>query len=146
MAFKDYAWTLRTCSRTIINGSLSFFWFSVIMTHCKYYFEILFYVTFVFIKEKFSNDNNKFFWKKFVIVISFFSFKGITHAHLLKISITHHRYLIPLLNLLINYTSARSAHQTLSIKVECIFLSWNFLIIGLSIFFLLTAGLTCSHF
>ena len=29
------------------------------MTHCKYYFEILFYVTFVFIKEKKKSVNNK---------------------------------------------------------------------------------------
>ena len=29
-----------------------FFLFSIIMIHCKHYFEILFYVTFVFIKEK----------------------------------------------------------------------------------------------
>ena len=55
---------LRTSSRTAINGLLrsflffgSFvfffvFLFSFIMTHCKYYFEILFYVTFVLIKEK----------------------------------------------------------------------------------------------
>ena len=56
---------LTTSSRTAINGLLLvfvfvllflfffvFFLFSFVMTHCKYFFEILFYVTFVFIKEK----------------------------------------------------------------------------------------------
>ena len=53
VAFKGYAWILRTSSRTAINGSLRFFsLFSFIMTHPKHYFEILFYVTFVFLKEK----------------------------------------------------------------------------------------------
>ena len=47
---------LTTSSRTAINSLLRFFsfcsfifLFSFIMTHCKYYFEILFHVTFVFI-------------------------------------------------------------------------------------------------
>ena len=66
-----------------------------------------------------------------VIVIPFLSFKGITHAYLLKISITHNKKRIPLLNLLINYISARSAVQILFIKDECTFLLSNFLIIGL---------------
>ena len=53
VAFKGYAWILRTSSRTAINGSLRLFsLFSFIMTHPKHYFEILFYVTFVFLKEK----------------------------------------------------------------------------------------------
>ena len=58
---------LTTSSRAAINGLLLgvflllfffvflffvVFLFSFIMTHCKYYFEILLYVTFVFIKEK----------------------------------------------------------------------------------------------
>ena len=63
-----------TTSRTAINGFLrfsfflSFFFvllcfcffvlFSFIMAHCKYYFEILFYVTFVFIKEEKIYNNN----------------------------------------------------------------------------------------
>ena len=45
--------------------------------------------------------------------------------------ITHNKNLNPLLNLLINCISARSAPQILSIKGECTFLLLNFLIIGL---------------
>ena len=45
-------------------------------------------------------------------------------------SVTH-KNLNPLLNLLINYISARSAPQILSIKGDCTFLFLNFLIIGL---------------
>ena len=62
---------LTTSSRTAINSLLRFlgvffvllfFWvflFSFIMAHCKYYFEILFYVTFAFIKEKKIYNNKK---------------------------------------------------------------------------------------
>ena len=46
-------------------------------------------------------------------------------------SITHNNNLNPLLNLLINCISARSAPQILCIKGECTFLFLNFLIIGL---------------
>ena len=46
-------------------------------------------------------------------------------------SISHNKNLNPLLSLLINCISARSAAQILSIKVECTFLFLNFLIIGL---------------
>ena len=46
-------------------------------------------------------------------------------------SITHNKKRIPLLNLLINYISARSAPQILSIKDECTFIFVIFLIIGL---------------
>ena len=46
-------------------------------------------------------------------------------------SISHNKNLNPLLSLLINCISARSATQILSIKVECTFLFLNFLIIGL---------------
>ena len=42
----------------VLLGFLGFF-FSFIMALCKYYFEILFYVTFVFIKEKKSINNLK---------------------------------------------------------------------------------------
>ena len=57
---------LTTSSRTAINSLLRcfsfvfcflFFLFSFIMKHRKYYFEILFYVTFMFIKEKKSINN-----------------------------------------------------------------------------------------
>ena len=56
--------------------------------------------------------------------MSFLSFKGITHAYLLKMSITHNKKTIPLLNLLINYISARSALQILFLKGDCTFLEF----------------------
>ena len=59
------------------------------------------------------------------------TFKAITHAYLLSMSIIYDKNLNPLLNLLINVISARFAMQILSIKGECIFLFPNFLIIGL---------------
>ena len=46
-------------------------------------------------------------------------------------SITHNKNVNPLLNLLINRISARSAPQILSVKGECTFLFLNFLIMGL---------------
>ena len=52
------------------------------------------------------------------------------HAYLLKMSITHNKKRIFLLNLLISCISARSVPQTLSIKAECTFLFSNLLIIG----------------
>ena len=57
-----------------------------------------------------------FFEKHLVIVMPFLSFKEITHVYLLKISITHNKKQIPLLNLLIDCVSVRSASQILSIK------------------------------
>ena len=59
----------------------------------------------------------------------FLSFKGITNADLLKGSITHNKKQIPLLILLNNCISARSAPQILSIKVEYTFRFLNFQII-----------------
>ena len=62
------------------------------------------------------------------------------HLHLLKISfktnnlnwiITHNLKGFSLLSLLINCMSARSAPQGLSIKTECTFRFFNFLIAGL---------------
>ena len=61
----------------------------------------------------------------------FLSFKGTTQAYLLKISITHNKNLNPLLNVLINYISAKSAPQILSLNAEYTFLFLNFLIMGL---------------
>ena len=58
-------------------------------------------------------------------------FKGITQAYLLWLSITHNKNLNPVLDLLINCISAKSAPQILSIKGDCTFLSLNVLIIGL---------------
>ena len=63
--------------------------------------------------------------------MSFLSFKGITHTYFVKISKTHNNKRIPLLNLLINCISARSAPQILSIKGEYTFIFLNFLIAGL---------------
>ena len=45
--------------------------------------------------------------------------------------ITHNKKRVPLLNLLINCISTRSAPQILSLKDECAFHFSNFLIIGL---------------
>ena len=64
---KNYAWILRTFSRTAINGSLLLF-FSFIKTHCKHYFEILFHVIFAFIIFCFSLGLR---WQNFI-----FSFKN----------------------------------------------------------------------
>ena len=50
--------------------------------------------------------------------------------YLLKISTTHNKKRIPLITLLINWISAKSAPQILSIRGECTFLLLNFLIIG----------------
>ena len=52
---------------------------------------------------------------------AFFQFKGITHVYFLRISIRYNKKWIPLLNLLINCISARSAPQILSIKCEYTF-------------------------
>ena len=57
-------------------------------------------------------DSVKTFWKGLVIIIPFYLFKGITHAYLLQMSITHNKNLNPLLNLLINCIFASSAPQT----------------------------------
>ena len=76
-------------------------------------------------------DLSEIFWKALVIVIPLSSFRGITHAYLLKISITHNKKRLPLFNLLINCILARSALQISSIKGDCSFIFLNFLIIGL---------------
>ena len=61
----------------------------------------------------------------------FLSFKGITQAYLLKISITHNKNLNPLLNLLNSCISAKSTPQILSLNEKYTFLLLNFLIIDL---------------
>ena len=76
-------------------------------------------------------DSSKIFLIALVILILFSSFKGITHAYLLQMSITRNKNLNPLLNLLINYISASSSTQILSIKGNCTFLFSNFLVICL---------------
>ena len=60
----------------------------------------------------------------------FLSLKGISHAYLLKISITHNKTRIPFLKLLDDCISAKSISQILSIKDEHAFLFLNFLITG----------------
>ena len=49
------------------------------------------------------------------------SFKGTNRAYFPKMSITHNKNLNPLLNLLINCISAKSAPQILSLNVEYTF-------------------------
>ena len=61
----------------------------------------------------------------------FLSFKGVTQAYLLKLSITYNKNLNPLLNLLNNCIYAKSTPQILSLNKEYTFLLLNFLIIGL---------------
>ena len=48
----------------------------------------------------------------------FLSFKGTTHAYLLKRSMTHDKNLIPLLYLLINCISAKSTPQIMYLSEE----------------------------
>ena len=52
------------------------------------------------------------------IVIPFLSFKGKTHAYLLKLSMIHNKNLVPLLKLLINWIPGKSAPQILSLNEE----------------------------
>ena len=52
----------------------------------------------------------------------FLSFKGTTQAYLLKISITQNKNPNPLLNVVINCVSAKSALQILSLNAEYTFL------------------------
>ena len=52
------------------------------------------------------------------MVPHFLSFKGTIQPYLLKISIAHNKNLIPLLNVLINWISAKSAPQILSLNEE----------------------------
>ena len=76
--------------------------------------------------------NSYFTWFPFTIVLntlkcinnrnSFLSFKRTTQGYLVKISIAHNKYLIPLLHLLINYISATPTPQVLSLKEEYAFL------------------------
>ena len=65
------------------------------------------------------------------MLIPFLSFKGTTQAYLLKISVTHNTNVIPLLYLLNNCKSAKSAPQILFLNAACTFLFLNFLIMGL---------------
>ena len=59
------------------------------------------------------------------------SSKIITHAYLLKILTIHNKKQNPILNVVVNYISARSVPQILYIKGEYTFRLWNFLVIGL---------------
>ena len=79
----------------------------------------------------FRLDSFQVFWNALVIVIPFLSFKGTTNVYILKILITSNKNLIPLLNLLINCISARSAPKILSLNREQTLLLLNFVIISL---------------
>ena len=46
----------------------------------------------------------------------FLLFKGITHTYLLKVSMTHNKNLMLLLNLLVNCISAKSTTQIFSLN------------------------------
>ena len=79
-------------------------------------------------------------------------FKGTTHAYLLKMSMTHNKNQNPLLYLLINCISTRSAPKILSLKDYYNLRLLNFLIIDLcnsatncwfDIFSFLIAALPC---
>ena len=105
--------------------SIAFFLAMISLIYCKIHCLYLPYTLFG-LQLGLSNT----FWKALKIVIPFLSFKGITHAYLLKISITHNKKQIPLLNLLINCISAISAPQILSLNYEHTFLFSNFLIIA----------------
>ena len=66
-----------------------------------------------------------------MIVIPFLSFKRIIQAYLVKISITHNKRRISLLNLPIDYISVRSAPQVLLLNNEYTFIFSIFLMIDL---------------
>ena len=76
-------------------------------------------------------DSSKIFSKALSILIPLLSVKETIRAYLLKISITHNKKRIPLLNLRINCMFARSASQILSKKGEYTFLFLSFLLISL---------------
>ena len=63
-------------------------------------------------------NHSKYFGNALTIVKPFLSFKGITHAYLLKIPMTHNKRQISLINLLINCISAKWAPQILSLNEE----------------------------
>ena len=58
------------------------------------------------------------YWNALTIVLPFLSLKGMTQVYLLKKSIAHNKYLIPLLYLLNDCISVKSTPQILSLKDE----------------------------
>ena len=76
-------------------------------------------------------DLPKMFWKALVIITPFLSFKGKTQAYLLKTFVTHNKYQIPLLYLLINCIFCKSGQKISSLKEEHTLGFKNFLIVGL---------------
>ena len=58
-------------------------------------------------------DSSKLFWNALVIVLPILSFKGKTHAYLLKTPVKHNKIRFPLLYLLINCISFSQAPQIL---------------------------------
>ena len=79
----------------------------------------------------FLADCFNFFQNALTILTPLLPFKEITHAYLQKMSITHNKNLNPLLNLLINCISERSAPHISSLNAACTFRFLNFLIMGL---------------
>ena len=63
-------------------------------------------------------------------VLAYLSFKGLTHAYLLKTSMAHNKYLTFLFFEDNDSISAKSAAQILSLNLACTFLLLNFLITG----------------
>ena len=108
-----------------LNTEKSFFLTVTSMIYCKIncLYLPIFYLVYVWIYLTL-------FWKALVIVITFLSFKGITHIYWLKRLITRNKKQILLLNLLINCILARSVPQ-MSLNNDCTFLLSNFLMIGL---------------
>ena len=64
------------------------------------------------------SEMSKFFLNALIIVIPLVSFKGATHAYLLKRSIARNKYLFPLFYLLNDCISAKSTPQILSLNEE----------------------------
>ena len=127
---------LKSCinlSTTIDFSSLCFEYISISLSYNHDVTDLLYNSLPLFSHILFSLclNSSQIFWKALVIVIPFISFKEIIHVYLLKISITHNQKQIPLLNLLVNFISAKSAQQILFIKHEYTFLFLNILIIGL---------------
>ena len=68
--------------------------------------------------------------KPLTTVLPFLSFKGLTHAYLVKTSMTHNKYLTFLFLEDNDFISAKSAAQILSLNLGYTFLLLTFLITG----------------
>ena len=76
----------------------------------------------------FQLDLFKISWEALEIVVLFFSFKGTTHAYLLKMLIVHNKKRVPSLNLFVNFKISTS---NIIYKRWVCFCFLNFLIISL---------------